>query len=151
MILVAFWHGLRASEVTQLTPDAIQDGKLIVARLKGSNRTMQDLVWHENPLLNERDALIAHAARTPRNQRLFKIGRQHFWTLIQKYGELAGLPQHKRHPHVLKHTIAMQSIHSAGIEHVRQYLGHKSISSTGAYLKVSDDDAARAVRGAVKL
>jgi len=32
----------------------------------------------------------------------------------------------------------MQTIASAGIENVRQYLGHKSISSTGAYLKVSD-------------
>lgn len=28
---------------------------------------------------------------------------------------------------------------------MRQYLGHKSISSTGAYLKVSDADASAAI------
>ena len=39
----------------------------------------------------------------------------------------------------------MQTIELAGIENVRQYLGHKSISSTGAYLKVSDADAARVI------
>jgi site-specific recombinase XerD len=46
---------------------------------------------------------------------------------------------------VLKHSIAMQSIREAGIENVRQYLGHRSISSTGAYLKVTDEAASAAV------
>jgi site-specific recombinase XerD len=44
----------------------------------------------------------------------------------------------------------MQTIQAAGIENVRQYLGHKSISSTGAYLKVSDSEAAAAVGLALK-
>jgi site-specific recombinase XerD len=39
----------------------------------------------------------------------------------------------------------MQTIKSAGIENVRQYLGHKNISSTGAYLKVSDEVASEAI------
>jgi hypothetical protein len=39
----------------------------------------------------------------------------------------------------------MQSIKTAGIENVRQHLGHSSISSTGEYLKVSDNDASAAV------
>ncbi len=54
-----------------------------------------------------------------------------------------GVPRHLCNPHISKHTIAMEVIHSAGIENVRQYLGHKSISSTGAYLKVSDADPRR--------
>jgi hypothetical protein len=36
------------------------------------------------------------------------------------------------HTHILKHTCGMATI-SRGIEYTRQYLGHKSISSTGAY------------------
>jgi integrase len=43
----------------------------------------------------------------------------------------------------------MLSIKKAGIENVRQYLGHKSIASTGAYLKVSDAEASRAVSAAM--
>lgn len=150
MILVSFSHGLRASEVVAIRRDAIRDGHLTVRRLKGSNRTTQPLVENENPLLNERKALIEYAAKYPGNQILFRVTRQHFWRLVQRYGEAAGIPAHKRHPHVLKHSIAMQTIHTAGIENVRQYLGHKSMSSTGEYLKVNDADASAAISAATK-
>ncbi|SRR5216684_4457337 len=148
MILVGFWHGLRASEVTGLKRDAVRDGHLIVQRLKGSMRTVQPLVEHADPLLNERQPLIDFALKSNFTAPLFPICRQQFWRLVQKHAKAAGIPEHKAHPHVLKHSIAMQTIGSAGIENVRQYLGHKSISSTGAYLKVSDADASKAIRGA---
>lgn len=53
MILVAYSHGLRASEVTRMQRDAVVDGHLAVARLKGSLRTVQPLVEDSNPLLNK--------------------------------------------------------------------------------------------------
>ena len=43
----------------------------------------------------------------------------------------------------------MQTIKKAGIEMVRQRLGHKSISSTGEYLKVTDEDASAAIADAL--
>jgi integrase len=151
MILVSFWHGLRASEVTGFKRDAVRDGHLVVQRLKGSLRTIQPLVEHADALLNERQALIDFAEKSNFNQPVFKLSRSQFFRLVQRYASAAGIPAHKRHPHVLKHSIAMQTIQLAGIENVRQYLGHKSISSTGAYLKVSDADAAAAVCGALKV
>jgi integrase len=151
MILVAFWHGLRASEVVAITGDDVRDGHLTVQRLKGSLRTTQPLVSDPDALFSEAKPVFEYARNFASNQRLFKITRQHFWRLFQRYAKEAGIPSHKRHPHILKHTIAMQSIHSAGIENVRQYLGHKSLSSTGAYLKVSDADASAAVRGSIQL
>lgn len=151
MILVGFSHGLRASEVVAIKRDDIQDGHITVARLKGSNKTTQPLVDDPDPLLNERQALIDYISRMAGNQRIFPISRVQFFRLVQRYAKAAGIPAHKRHPHVLKHSIAMQTIHSAGIENVRQYLGHKSISSTGAYLKVSDADAANAIARARKV
>jgi integrase/recombinase XerD len=150
MILVAFWHGLRASEVVGLTADNFHDGFLTIQRLKGSNRTTQALVQDQNPLLNERGPLLYYAGRAHSNQKLFPISRQHFFYLVRKYGESAGIPKHLCHPHILKHSIAMQTIESAGIENVRQYLGHKSISSTGAYLKVDDEQASASVQRALK-
>lgn len=149
MILVAFCHGLRASEVVALTPDNFSGGYLTVKRLKGSNKTTQSLVEHADPLLNEKKAVLEFLLIPRKFKRLFPITRNRFWQIIQRYGELAGIPKHLRHPHVLKHSIAMQTIEKAGIENVRQHLGHKVISSTGEYLKVSDERAGRAIRAAL--
>jgi integrase len=63
---------------------------------------------------------------------LFGIGRKMFWVLFRRYCALARIPAHKAHCHTLLPTKSGR----AGIENVRQYLGHKSIASTGAYLKV---------------
>lgn len=171
LFLVSFWHGLRASEAVSLTAEHFADGYLNVQRLKGSLRTVQPLVEHEIEILNERAAVTAWLAKVkqqvPRCEplrddsinlkpaggravRLFPISRVQFFRLMRRYGRAAGIPVHLCHPHVLKHSIAMQSIGHAGIENVRQYLGHKSISSTGAYLKVSDSAASSAVLSATK-
>ncbi|SRR6266851_5733021 len=147
MILVAFWHGLRASEVTGLTRANVRDGHLTVQRLKGSLKTVQPLVSHDDPLLDERRALQVAVADLPARGKVFGISRVQFFRLMQKYCQAAGIPSHKAHPHVLKHTVAMQTIQKAGIENVRQYLGHKSIASTGAYLRVNDSQASAAVQG----
>jgi len=150
LFLVTFWHGLRASEALSLTPEHFVDGYLTVQRLKGSLRTRQELISHENPLLNERAAVESwikrhyEAGGTP-TDRLFPISRSRFFRLVRLYGFLAGLPRHLCHPHIFKHSIAKESIAIAGIENVRQYLGHRSLSSTGAYLAVSDEAASRAV------
>lgn len=150
MILTGFWYGLRATEVVTFTRDAIKDGYLTIHRLKGSHKTVQALMEHSEPLLNLKQALIDYAGNQPFNQPVFNITRQHFWRLVQGYAREAGIPAHLAHPHILKHSIAMQTIHIAGIENVRQHLGHKSIQSTGAYLKVSDEAASKAVTDAIK-
>lgn len=179
MILVGYWHGLRVNEICGgwrirriklkapkgkkakikrepyyhpgITPDDIRDGYLTVERAKGSKRTVQALVSHPDPLLSERDALIELAEKTPVDQRIFKVSRQHFWYLIQRYARSAGVPEHKAHPHILKHSIAMQMIDKAGIHKVKQRLGHESISSTGAYLKETDAAVDSVIVDAVEL
>jgi integrase len=150
MVLVAFWHGLRASEVTALTRDNVQDGFITVQRLKGSNKTVQQLFEHDSPLLNEKIAIFEFIRNLHGNQKLFPVHRSTFWRLLQKHAKAAGLPAHKRNVKMLKHSIATQTIHTIGIENVRQHLGHKSMSSTGEYLKVSDADASAAVARAVR-
>lgn len=150
MIAVGFNHGLRPSEVVAIKADDIRDGYLTVQRLKGSNRTTQPLIASENPLLDEAVGLFEYARGMAGNQRLFPITRRQFGRLFEQHARTAGIPRHLAHPHILKHTIAMQTIQSAGIENVRQYLGHKSISSTGEYLKVSDSESAERIARALK-
>jgi integrase/recombinase XerD len=145
MILVAFWHGLRASELVAITPNSLRDGHLTVSRLKGSLKTIQPLIGHPDPLFDEKAALLDYTQGMHANQKLFPVGRTQFWRIVAKHAKAAGVPAHLAHPHALKHTIAMETIVSAGIENTRQWLGHKSISSTGEYLRVTDDAAATAV------
>lgn len=57
MILVAYLHGLRASEVTALTAANFKDGEIRVQRGKGSDETTHPLLHHQNPLLNEKPAI----------------------------------------------------------------------------------------------
>lgn len=149
LLLTAFWHGLRASEVTGLRTDAIKDGYITVVRLKGSLKTTQPLVADEDPLLSEKEALEDLVRSTVPGARLFPLSRFQLYRIVRRHGKTAEIPAHKLHPHILKHTIAMMS-RSAGIENLRQYLGHKSLSSTGAYLRVDDETASSAVREATK-
>ena len=151
LLLVTYWHGLRVSETLKLTPADIRDGYITVKRLKGSLRTCQPLVEHSDPLLNEKAALTEYMAGLPAKQRLFKISRQNVDLAIKRYGAAAGIRSGLCHAHVLKHSIAMHSIATAGIENVKQYLGHKSLGSTGMYLKVSDAAASAAIFNALKV
>lgn len=150
MVLTAFSFGLRATEVVTFTREAIADGFLTIQRLKGSLRTVQPLPENSDPLLNLKSALIDYAEKATPGRPVFDLTRRRFQQIMEKHCKSAGIPAHLAHPHILKHSIAMQTIHSAGIENVRQHLGHKSISSTGAYLKVSDEAASKAVMDAIK-
>jgi integrase/recombinase XerD len=145
MVLVGLFHGLRVSELINLTKEDIQDGYVSVQRLKGSLKTIQPYVRHPDPILNEAEGLTKLFGTLKRKERLFPMTRDGVAKLIQRAGARAGLPRHKLHPHALKHSCAMLTIKRAGIEHLRQYLGHKSIKSTGAYLRVNDEEASAAI------
>ena len=143
MILVGFLHGLRVSELITLTKENIRDGYVSVQRLKGSLKTTQPFVSHPDKELSEADGLKKLYGTLDPKERLFPMTRGGVYKLMQRAGERAGIPKHKLHPHALKHACAMESIDKIGIQRVRQYLGHKSISSTGEYLKESDESASR--------
>lgn len=150
---VGFWHGLRASELCSMTREHILDGFVDVKRLKGSLRTVQRHVnfRETDPELDE-SAELEELARTLKpGERVFPITRFGLYKAIRRAGMKAGIARaaDRCHPHVLKHSIAMQTIDVAGIQNVRQRLGHKSIASTGEYLKVNDDAAAQRIEAAM--
>ena len=152
MILVAFIHGLRASEVTGLTRDNVRDDYLRVKRLKGRKKpitTTQRIEPNPEPLLDERDALIDLAAKSKPGKRLFGIRRKQFYNLVRKYGAAAGLPRHKCHPHALKHTLGMETVDSIGVHRLQKRFGHKSIASTGVYLHATQQQVDDAVADAL--
>jgi type 1 fimbriae regulatory protein FimB len=149
MILIAFTHGLRATETVKLIKHDFPDGYLSAKRLKGSLHTLQPLLSNSDPLLDEKTALEKYLVTLQPKDRLFLMDRHAFAYRIRKYSREAGIARHKASPHKLKHTCGMLSIKSAGIENVRQYLGHKSLASTGAYLRVTDEEASVAFAAAI--
>lgn len=164
--LVLYRHGLRISEVVghegverkvkgktrmifPLRGVDIRDGQIVVQRLKGSKKTEQPLGYSDDPLFDEKTPLEELARHNPGI--LFPITRQAAWKFFQRYGLEAGIWKSKAHPHIQKHSIAMHGIKQAGIENMRQFLGHESMASTGRYLVVDDDVAAKTVAAAVGL
>jgi type 1 fimbriae regulatory protein FimB len=161
MILLAYRHGLRASEVCglKLSDVNLKDQTIRVARLKGSMLTVQPLYAHRGvPLLDELAALRAwlRARRPDGSNFLFvsqkggKLHRSAFFRSFQAIAEAAGLTAEKRHPHVLKHSLASHLVAgNVNLALVKQSLGHRSISSTMEYISTTDAQAAEAVATAM--
>jgi site-specific recombinase XerD len=116
--------------------------------LKGSLRTTQRLICHPDPLLDERTGLDRYLQTLHSNDRLFPITRFGFAYIMKKHCAAGDIPRHKAHVHTLKHSCAMTAVRS-GVENARQYLGHRSLNSTGAYLRVSDEEASQAFANAL--
>jgi type 1 fimbriae regulatory protein FimB len=161
MILLAYRHGRRASEVygIKLADVDLKSGSISIRRLKGSLHTIQPIYQHcGQPLLDETAALRAWLRKRPADgsdylftsQKGGKLGRTQFFRNFQTVAESAGLPVEKRHPHVLKHSLASHLVAgNANLALVRQALGHRFINSTMQYVGTSDSQAAEALQRAL--
>jgi type 1 fimbriae regulatory protein FimB len=161
MILLAYRHGLRASEVCGLRLDDVnlKDAAVSIVRLKGSLRTVQPLYAHRGqPLLDELAAVRAWLKVRPldgseylfTSQKGGRLDRTQFFRVFQTVATEAGVAPEKRHPHVLKHSLASHLIAgNVNLALVKQALGHRSISSTMVYVGTTDAQAAEAVQAAL--
>jgi integrase/recombinase XerD len=77
-----------------------------------------------------------------------KGGRLHssqFFRVFQTIAESVGLPTDKRHPHVLKHSLASHLVAgNCNLALVKQQLGHASISSNMMYIGTNDQQSSEA-------
>ena len=154
MILLCYSHGLRAHEVAGLrVADVnVKDWRLHIRRGKRSKITDQAILSHKDYLLDERKTLQEWLAMRPASLYLFPsvyhpsyngpLTRVHVYRIVRRYAELAGLPDSKRSPHALKHSLG-QSLVDVGcdVALVQAALGHKDIGSTAHYFRISDTKA----------
>jgi site-specific recombinase XerD len=161
MIVVAYKHALRASEVCNLWLEDIdlKNGSITVERLKGSLRTTQAITGHRGePLLDELKAL-REWLRERRNdgsdflftsQKGGRLHRSQFFRVFRSVAADAGLSLEKQHPHVLKHSIATHLVAAnVNLALVKTQLGHKSINSTLRYVSITDRQASEATAAAL--
>ena len=161
MCLLAFRHGMRASEVCGLEMKDLdlKNGEITIRRLKGSLKTTQPLAdLQGQPLLSERRVLRAWLAERGSHpskyvfvsQKSGKLHRSQFYRVFSAAAEKAGLPADRRHPHVLKHSLGVALVEAnVNLAVIKQALGHKSIASTSIYTVPSDEMAGKATVNAL--
>ena len=138
LFLLAYRHGLRASEVGLLRAEDLdlRTLRLTVHRLKGSRSGTHPLQPDEAKALR---AWLRGRAQPPSpvlfpSNRGDPIARRTLDWLMKKYGAAAGLPPAKRHFHCLKHSIATHLLEAgADLRFVQDWLGHSNIQNTVVY------------------
>ena len=121
MFLLAFRHGLRATEIANITLADVRNGQIDVRRLKDSLHTVQPLQSHPNPLLDEPTVLAAWLdARGDADGSVFlftsrqgsALSRRQIYRLFEAIAICAGIPAGLRNPHQCKHALASLLIRS---------------------------------------
>lgn len=152
MFTVAYWRGLRASEVGRLRLEDYRVGpnRLYIHRLKRSLAAEFPLGPQEQKALR---AWLRVRGNGPgplfASRRRRGISRQQLDVLMRRYGAVAGIPAHLRHFHALKHSIATHLLErGADVVDVKDWIGHKNIQNTMIYAEVTSvrrESAARRI------
>jgi site-specific recombinase XerD len=152
LFLVAYRYGLRASEVGLLQVDDLNlaQPRLTIRRVKRSLPGVYPLRADEVTALKA--YLRERTSPTPGlflSQRGTPISRRQLDTLMKHYGEAAGIPNSKRHFHVLKPSIATHLLDAgADLRFVQDWVGHASFKHTVIYAQLTSrrrDEEARRV------
>ncbi|MFQ7388005.1 MAG: tyrosine-type DNA invertase IpbA [Escherichia sp.] len=129
LIMMAFIHGFRASELLDLRlSDIDASGKqLNIRRIKNGFSTTHPLLPDEYNLIKlwlkqrkliengvEGDWLFLSRKRRP-------ISRQHFFSIIREAGKRAGLAV-KAHPHMLRHAVVCSGWNGVDTRLLQDYL-----------------------------
>jgi type 1 fimbriae regulatory protein FimE len=136
MILLAFRHGLRVSELVELRWEQVdlEERTLLVRRLKGSRSG-------QHPL--ERDEVAALRRLGPARsgpvfltERSAPLSRRTFAHVVAEAGVAAGLP-FPVHPHMLRHAcgyVLTAAGHPTRV--IQEWLGHRNIQHTVRYTEL---------------
>lgn len=139
LILVAFRHGLRISELVNLRWQQIdfKTGHLHVKRLKGSRPSVQPILGDElrslRKLLRDNSESPFVFVSSTGAQLTPDAARK----VIRRAGELAEL-QFPVHPHMLRHGCGYYlAAKGTDTRTIQDYLGHKNIHHTVRYTALS--------------
>jgi type 1 fimbriae regulatory protein FimB/type 1 fimbriae regulatory protein FimE len=140
-ILVAYRHGLWASEVVSLRWDDIDfaAGKLHVRRAKGGAASVHPIGRRELRALRRLKRETPASTYVFVSERLVPLSVAGYQRMVARAGEAVGFP-FLVHSHMLRHSygykLANDGQDTRAIQH---YLGHRSIASTVRYTALAAD------------
>jgi integrase/recombinase XerD len=143
IVMALLYSGMRVSELCNLDFDDLhlEDQEIIVKDTK---------TYHDRKVVISEKCVRAfekyfESLPDSDKQAVFlsrrgrRISRNQVYTLVKKYGRLAGIKKNVT-PHVLRHTLATNMIaHGASIIEVKDQLGHRSLESTLQYIHLQID------------
>jgi integrase len=141
MILLAYRHGLRASELCSLQWSQIDlvHGKIYISRAKNGSPSVHPLAGVELRVLRRLLREQGNSRYVFMSERGAPMSPVGFRRLFERLGEAAKMP-FPVHPHMLRHAcgykLANQGVDTRSLQH---YLGHKNIQHTVRYSELSPD------------
>ena len=138
LILFAYRHGLRVSELVSLRWDQVDlsAGLIHVNRLKNGRPSSQPLRGPELRALRKLDRDSPYVFTTERKG---PMTASNVRKIVARAGELAGIP-FPVHPHMLRHGCGYKLANDGhDTRAIQQYLGHKNITHTVRYTELASD------------
>jgi type 1 fimbriae regulatory protein FimB/type 1 fimbriae regulatory protein FimE len=141
MVLLAFRHGLRASELCSLRWEQVDlvHGRLHVARAKNGLPSVHPLTGTELRALRRLQREQEPRRYVFMSERGAPMSADGFKKLIGRLGVAAKMP-FPIHPHMLRHAcgykLANQGVDTRSLQH---YLGHKNIQHTVRFTELSPE------------
>jgi len=141
---LSYRHGLRRREAALLRLEHFSsDGKVWITRAKSGISGSYPLHPRSRELFDayfiERRFDSCRYLFRGRRTRPEPISGSLIYQLFRSYAEAADLPMDRRHPHVLRHSIAVHLMNAGwDAADVQDWLGHASIATTMIYAAVSN-------------
>ena len=142
MILTAYRHGLRVSELVDLRWDQIDfaSATLHVRRIKSGSPSTHPIMGDElrglRRLQREQEPRSPFVFTSERGSPFTTAG---FARMVERAGVEGGLP-FKAHPHMLRHACGFALANKGhDTRSLQAYLGHKNIQHTVRYTELSPD------------
>ena len=138
-ILIAYRHGLRASELCELTWNMIEldSGRIHVRRAKNGVDSTHPLTGKEIRALRQLRRENLQSRYVFNTERGGPVTRDWLLKMVRRTGELAKLP-FSIHPHMLRHACGFKLANDGhDTRALQHYLGHKNIQHTVRYTELS--------------
>jgi type 1 fimbriae regulatory protein FimE len=139
MIMLAFRHGLRVSELCSLRWEQVDldDGLLHVRRLKNGIASVHPLRGTELRALRKLQRQSQPSPYLFVSERGGPIMATSFRKLLSRIAELSSLP-FSVHPHMLRHACGYKLVNDGhDTRAIQHYLGHRNIQHTVRYTELS--------------
>jgi integrase len=141
MVLLAYWHGLRASELCDLQwhQVGLNTGRLHVRRTKRGTPSVHPMQADEIRALRRLQREQEASPHVFSSERGGPMSAKSFGTLFERLGRRAGMP-FTIFPHMLRHACGY-ALANAGHDTraLQAWLGHKNIQHTVRYSELAPD------------
>ena len=145
VFLALRFTGARISEVTNIKPDDIdfRNAEMRLITLKKHNPKKKGAYRIIPVPASVTGEIASYIAQHPHmKDKAFKVDRSNFYAIFQKRCQEANIPKELAHPHILRHTRAIELLRAGvPVTIVQDLLGHSALTTTAIYLKISGQEA----------